>query len=173
LSWTLDLGEEGAEEESGDALPAQVVYAYAEAGNYTAVLTVSDGEDTDDATVLVKLESSGPIQTSEVSWDGGAGGCGASYDVIPKDSPAAGVAYGQFDVVAETLGLPFHVVFDVATDSTLFTGVDFYDADGTRVDGGDAAFGDPWVVEGTVPDGANFAIAYSCGAEGGTATYTA
>lgn len=58
LAWTLDLGD--GTSETGDALPAEVSHAFAAAGDHTVTLTVTDGTDEAQATVLVAVQEVGP-----------------------------------------------------------------------------------------------------------------
>jgi hypothetical protein len=52
LSWTLELGD-GSAARTGEALPATVNHSYAQAGNFTVRLTVTDGELEANQTFLV------------------------------------------------------------------------------------------------------------------------
>lgn len=45
LTWSLDVDDDGTEEANGTSLPAQFNHTYADAGTYTARLTVTDSND--------------------------------------------------------------------------------------------------------------------------------
>lgn len=175
LLWTLDAGDDlGAFE--GEGLPIQVNHSYASAGNYSVVLIVSDGDMEDEANLTLNLTAgSAALQTVSTEWAAGFGGCGATYDPFPPEAAAEGaeVFWGYFEILPATYGRPFTVTFEVDAASNLGGGIDFYDAEGAVLEGGDIALAAPYVVTGDVPADAAYAITYSCGATGASAEYAA
>lgn len=56
LTWSFDADGDGEADADGTELPATFAFTYEEAGNYTAVLTVSDAEDSASANVTITVE---------------------------------------------------------------------------------------------------------------------
>ncbi len=63
LTWTLDADGDGTADYNGTELPSEVVHEYLDAGNYTAFLNVTDGENftTANLTIVVEVPASGSL----------------------------------------------------------------------------------------------------------------
>ncbi|MEA3190717.1 MAG: hypothetical protein QOD77_1299 [Thermoplasmata archaeon] len=174
LTWTVETGD-GAAAKTGSTLPATFSHTFASAGNFTVRATVSDGDKQANRTFPVKALPQGvvgPSQSASVSWDNGVYGCGDPYDAMIPGSPAAGVLYAELAIDQATIALPFTADFG-DLDGALFVAIDFYDADGMRVEGGDFVSTSPAIVTGDVPEGAAYAHFVDCGTAGHAATYLA
>lgn len=187
LSWTLDVDGDAIPDAEGAELPAEHTHAYETEGVFTVTFTVSDGTDTAVQALVVNATAATvtpaptePIQTEELSWTAGNGGCGASYSDWVFGTPLAGITHAEFAVDPLSYGAKFTITFEVAGNPALtMIGIDFYGGEGTIPGSmaviGDGAFDFLPVVElkGIVPDGAEMALVYDCGADGGSATYVA
>lgn len=100
LTWTLDADGDGASDSNGTMLPAELSFLFNETGNYTATLSVTDGNATANATVDVAVEgASAAKEDLWVRWDA-EGMCHAkeAVDVGPiwiHDRPGEGAPYGS------------------------------------------------------------------------------
>jgi PKD repeat protein len=56
LSWTLDADGDGTEDYNGTEVPSAIVHEFTAVGNYTALLTVTDGTDNATASVDIVVE---------------------------------------------------------------------------------------------------------------------
>lgn len=170
LTWTLDLGD-GSDVVEGDELPYVLEHAYAESGNFTAVLTVSDGNETDSAQVeLTVAQPADPILDTSVSWGPpGNAGCASPYDVWEFGTPLAGVLVGELDLPAEAVGAEFTIHMSGTTIEAGFLMFDFYDSEGSLLDleQDTFAFDDELTVKGEVPDEAAWVLFADCLTEGG------
>lgn len=181
LAWTFDADGDGTADEEGDELPATVVHTFG-AGNHTARLVVSDGEDEADATLRVEsvepapAAPAGPVQEETVSWAVGGDGTGAQAEEALEacgGGPADGATYATFTVDALSHGRPFTASVAMEYGSEAFLGwyVGFYDAScgellvALVMDAGD--------LQDVVPAGATTAFVSSLGGVSITATYTA
>ncbi len=185
LTWSFDADGDGAAEETGEALPADVSFNYTAAGIYNATLNVTDGEAFDEAVVVLNVTAATAAgQMVSLSWAVGNGGCGSSYDSWAFGTPMAGVLVGEAAVDPLTIGKPYtaEFTFEDPTGAAGFVGLDFYDSETppappekSLVEGGSFVFAPgPYVVSGTVPEGALYLLAYDCfGVPGGSVTYTA
>ena len=75
LSWVLDADGDGSEDANGTAVPATFDYTFDAEGQYTAFLTISDGEANATANVTVSVEPAVvvdpcPTQTATVTLNG-------------------------------------------------------------------------------------------------------
>ncbi len=68
LNWTLDADGDGTADYNGTALPSEVVHEYLEAGNYTAVLNVTDGEHFAESNVTLVVEGGAAFVPKEDDW---------------------------------------------------------------------------------------------------------
>lgn len=97
LTWTLDIDSDGTAEYNGSVVPDALVHEFTEPGNYTAVLTVSDGTANATANVTVAVEvgaATGPKEDLWVRWDEAgmchAKGAQAAGPLYVHDRPGAG-----------------------------------------------------------------------------------
>ncbi len=67
LTWSFDADGDGEADADGTELPATFAFTYEEAGNYTAVLTVSDAEASASANVTITVEA--PVATGPIICD--------------------------------------------------------------------------------------------------------
>lgn len=175
VTWSVSYGDNSTAA-TGSSLPTTLAHTFTNPGNYTVKATVSDGEKEANRTLppikVTAVGAKGPSQSATVTWQNGAFGCGASYPKASPGAPAAGVLYGELAVDAATYGLPFTADFG-SLGGSLFAGLDFYDADGAQLDGGDSAFEDPPIVTGIVPADAAIVQFFNCGASGGSVNYVA
>lgn len=112
LTWTFDADGDGEADANGTDLPSTFEHTFEEAGNYTAVLTVSDEEDSASSNVTITVEV--PVATGPVICD------------RPNASSYGGTLYtigeGGTWVFAETNGMPgLQVENNHPTGHDLFT----------------------------------------------------
>lgn len=182
LTYTFDADSTNPVEKSGKGteFPVTFVFQYKTAGNFTAVLSVSDGKNVTKATQSVKVAAGGVAATkqtfaSSFSVDNPA--CyGAPYDSLPNDDPSGNaehLSYADMPVAPGTIGQPFHANFasGAGDDHVLFL-----DATGAKI----SSFGTGlqsdlnWDIVDVVPAGAATAIFYGCENLAGEGfTYTA
>ena len=165
LTWTLDVDGDGEADYEGEDLPDEVVHTYAAAGNFTANLTVSDGQDETTRSVPVVLESSGAssdgFSYEEMALTGSSPGADVTGALECPGFLAgeSGINCVFTEVPAGLGGLPYTAVSDVATAVV----VDWWDAcDATT----GASLAIHLVSDGgpeTVPDGAGCVVMASFG----------
>lgn len=181
LTWALDRDDDGTVDDQGDSLPATLTYTY-EAGDWTARLTVFDGEDEAEATLDVEAFEAeevpaGPVQELTLAWDVGATFAptllDSSNEFCGTDQPPDGVLYRSFDVAPASQGTPMAATVDynAVAGGTAGWGIVYFD-DGCEESEAFSVM-DPSPIAGTVPAFATWAIAYSNGGEGVTVSYTA
>lgn len=95
LSWTLDIDGDNESDYNGTELPSEIVHEYLEAGNYTAILNVTDGTNSTQASLDITVEV--PIATSLVCDRPDATSAGGELYVISE---------GGDWVFAEANGIP-------------------------------------------------------------------
>lgn len=181
LAWSLDVDGDGVADAEGDALPATYEHTF-DAGSYVANLTVSDGSESATASIAIEVAVAeepapgGPTQTVDGTYTVPLEGCTIAYPSHLAEQDLGylvggdldGVTRIQFAVEPTTFGNPFIVTwtFDVGY---LYAGLAFTDAEGailgsvaTDPTAQEAGF-DAVTKEGTVPDGAVFGVAWTCG----------
>lgn len=171
VTWVLAFGD--GSNETGTSLPATVDHSYAAAGNYSAQLTLEDGQATAvlNVSVLATAATAGGSQTATGSWLQGnvMVGCFADTAFGMPNYPAEldGVLYASFAIDALTYGLPVKIAISSAAvaDSPGFT---FLDADGGILATG--FMSDP---PKTVPEGAATGVFWVCAGGPMEGTYTA
>jgi PKD domain len=178
LNFTLSFGDGSAM--NGSKLPTNVTHRFATLGNFTAMLVVTDGKHTVNATVtvhVVKGLAASPPQKVTGSWTtGGPVSCeqfADEDDLHQTAGQTAGIDYVKFAVRADTMAKKFHV--DVkSTNPVGGWEVDFYDAGGKNLDYFDSPLAPtPTTVDGDIPVGSVTGIFFACTAGGGSFTYTA
>lgn len=178
LTWNLTFGD--GDSANGTTLPANVTHVFPAAGNFSANLTISDGNLSANysVTVLTVAVAAGTTQTISGSYGFDNPACyGGPYDAVPNDEPSGQIAdyltYLEVAVDPGTIGQPFVATFvsGAAMDTVLFV-------DAGRATLEETTTGLPsdtdWVAEGVVPAGAAFVVFYGCGTLAGEAVdYTA
>ena len=164
LGWTLDFGDGNATQ--GTALPATVLHNYTLAGNVTAVLAISDGEETASYNLTLALA---PVPSLSQAYSGGfitsnprcAPAPGVKYDAIPD---SVGLSYDQLAVAPATQGRPFTVAFNILVPQGHLL---FVDDAGAVLQEHSVGLPDETDLSGTatgiVPAGAALAVFYGCG----------
>lgn len=64
VTWTFDANGDGTADANGTTLPASASFNYAEAGNYTALLELTRGNQTVNKTLLLAISAGEPIITA-------------------------------------------------------------------------------------------------------------
>ena len=177
LSWVLTFGD--GNQTNGTSLPAGLAHNYTAAGNYTANLTVSDGQANATSNVTFAVGGGGgPSQTAQVTWPVPNAACGADYPKWPVGTPGAGVSWAELAIDPATVGKPYVAVltYEDPTGAVGAVSMGFYDGatPANFVDGGFFEFSPTTEVAGTVPAGAVTAVFFDCFTTGGTVVdYTA
>lgn len=160
LSWTLDFGDGNATD--GSSLPANVTHLY-EAGNFTVVYNVTDGQATTTYNATIAVNATGGLETQAFSGNffSNSPRCASStapYDAVPDSQ---GLTYDSVAVLPGTWGRPFTVTFasGAAIDAILF--LDAADAVLLETRTGLPSDAD-WEIEGDVPAAAALVVFYGC-----------
>lgn len=169
LTWTLDFGDGAAA--NGTDLPATSQHAYT-VGNYTANLTISDGEaqSSYEVAVVVAAGAAGGSQEAAGDWVAGSliNGCLSDFILGDPNYPAEldGVTYASFAIDPVTYGQPFS--FDI-TSPAPFTdpGLTMLDADGAIL------YDSVAVLSDVVPAGAVTGYFWACDGAMLSGTYSA
>lgn len=182
IAWVFDADGDGEADAEGEELPADVAFTFEEAGNYTASLTVTDGDESASDSLPVTVGSGGgeePAgQVASGSWTVGAANC--PHNVVgvyePLDAsafgpPGDGVSWGFFEVDPSTYGMTWSLESTDGSVAPLIIELDFFDVDGSFMEY--HAGGPGEVLTGAVPGGAGYAMVLPCGDGGGDYTYTA
>ncbi len=154
LMWRLDANGNGTFDVEGTGLPANAEFTFELPGEYLAVLEVSDGNHTINATVLV-IAAEGiapPYQHAEGGISGTSGVC--------HGAPDTGTGKSTIEIDVMTWGEAFTLTFrsgaaHVAYEFTNNAGDDLKSGHGGLSGGG-------WGFSGTVPDGATSLIVFAC-----------
>ena len=167
LTWTLDADGDGTVDANGTSLPGTAAFLFETAGNFTATLSVTDGEDT--ATAMLNVTILEPVVVEEGpepivytgGWVANPTGCalvgGTAYD---------GITQGVALVSEATWGGEFSMLLSVTGDG-LGGDVIIQDGSGNSLGSVTADLDAP--AYGVMPEGASRLIFRICGA--GDATY--
>jgi len=165
LTWRLAFGDGNAT--NGTTLPASLAHNYTAGANYTARLTLSDGQLNATYSAAVNV-TGGAHQSFAGSWTYTNVDClGATSGNVPSAAafpdPAKGKTFDSTPVDAATVGHPFLAAYTLGGPAGPVGAVYFADGGGALLerDLSDASN----TIAGTVPAGAATAYFFSCANE--------
>lgn len=162
VMWTLDANGNGTVDHNGTG-SAMVNVTYLAGGNYTAILSATDGANTTSITLMVVAVAPEPLppgQETTVSWSAGslAPGCLGDLFGVPYQKALDGIAYQSFAIEPHTIGYDYTASVTSAPLGGGDVGLAFLnDAWGTISSSFISSSG-----AGTVPEGAAFGLFWSC-----------
>lgn len=173
LTWTLAFGD-GSTSATGASVPATVAHNFTSLGNYTVILTVSDGKTSASATLNLTV-SGGATQDETADYTGNPAEC---FLTVLGD--LEGISHVRIDINPATYGAPFVATWDT-TSPPAWVEIGFWNDDGLlyRYGGWGNDIGAPAASPGqteqtgTVVDASTYATLRACDGGPGSITYHA
>lgn len=162
INWTLDANGNGTVDHNGTE-SALVNVTYAAGGNYTALLSVTDGHNVTNITLLVIAIAPEPLppgQETTVTWIAGtlAPGCLGDIFGVPFAQELDGIAYQSFAIEPHTIGYDYTATATADPTGGGDAGLAFLDADWGTISSDFVSRSGA----GTVPEGAAYGLFWSC-----------